>query len=161
MYADRAFDQFLRFAFLYSLIVAGLSVVIVVLILATASVTGLVTGLDYEVTDVVEDYSREGASMSKVFVNTDATSEEDFREIADQVREQRDEALLWMEFYDGSIDDTTGVVLDLDDGSGVEFGGGFSASGGEEGDGIYVVLGEEIPEDYPSGERGFSWLVSY
>ncbi len=95
-----------------------------------------VTGSAYEVTEVVEDYSREGASMSKVFVDTDAASEEDFREITDRLREQRYEDLLWVEFYDGSTVDTTGVVLDLDSSGGVEFGDGSSATGGGRGRGV-------------------------
>ncbi len=105
---------------------------VVVLTLAVAAVTGSA----YEVTEVVEDYSREGASMSKVFVDTDAASEEDFREITDRLREQRYEDLLWVEFYDGSTVDTTGVVLDLDSSGGVEFGDGSSATGGGRGRGV-------------------------
>jgi len=67
--------------------------------------------------------------------------------------------VLWVEACDGSLESTTGVVLDLDEAAGINFGS-LDPHGGDEGDGVYVRSGEHAREGYPSGEKAFSFLVS-
>lgn len=75
------------------------------------------------------------------------------REIASAISEEEPYVdFLWSELYEGSMSNTVGVVLEINDESAGAFLGDpdyYDVSGGDEGDGVYVLMGEEL-EGYPS-----------
>ncbi len=112
---------------------------------------------DYSITDVEGGETPNGASASKIYVQTSATSTEELKEISSEIsREQEYKDFLWLEFYDVSLYETTAVVVDINSSVGEDFVGNpeYTVNGGEEQDGVYVLTGDQL-DGYPSGQPGF------
>lgn len=114
-------------------------------------------GTEYRIAGKEGGATPNGARAGQVFVETGADSEEEFREIASEIASENPSLdLLVVEFYEGAREDTSGVLLDFDSPAGTEFVGnpGYSHTGGTEGDGVYMLEGQEL-ERYPSGQGLF------
>lgn len=113
-------------------------------------------GIDYRITGAEGGEIEGGAHTQKAYVSTEAVSEDDFKKIALDIEDEyQNYDFLWVELYEESIYDTTGVVVVINSEAGEQFlGGGWTTDGGVEGDGVYVLTGSEL-DDYPSGQEGF------
>jgi hypothetical protein len=126
--------------------------------------TGWLWGSEYRVSGQEAEVAKNGDKAWKVYVETDATSKEDFREIASEIAEEGPVVgFFWVEFYKDSKTNTTGAVLDFNSQTYLPMLGPknqdrYSVDGGANGDGVYVWTAEELDDgwpEYPSGERFF------
>lgn len=129
-----------------------------ILIPVFGGISGALYGTaDYRITDKEGGTAPNGAKISHLFVQTETTAVEDFREIASEISD--DEAyndFLWLEFHDESIDNVTAMVVDINSETGANFVGNpdFTVEGGQKDDGVYVLTGADVEGYAGAGESG-------